>query len=561
MTRFICTIACCLMTLALVADGRAADQSGARPGPAAEKSEKDTKKPKQEAEKPAEKPAEKSKEAAKEPEKPAEKPREAAKKPEKSAEKPKPAAKKPEKPADDGAETPPTVTVEPGLLKIEVSLKGNFEPQSMREIVLRPESWSTFKVVKAVEHGEEVKRDERLVEFEMDDIDDAIVDQKRKVELADLAVKQARKSLDMLEQTTPLDLAAAERTKRHSDEDLAYHFKVDRPMSEKVANHNVKTSENYLEYQREELRQLEKMYEADDLTEETEEIILKRQRDAVERAEFFLEMDKIRRDETLKTRLPRLDESMKQSNVRAALSLDETKATLPMALRRARLDLAKLEVTLEKEGKKLEELQGDRAAMEVKAPMDGVVYYGQFKRGEWSGANSGADKLKKHGSVSANEVFMTVVKPRPLAIRVKVPEKDIHQFRPGLKGKVQPTGYPDMRLSATVTDVGEIPFTAGNFEALLRVGIGDDAQAIVPGMSATVKFIPYLKKRTLTVPPSAVHTDELDDQKHYVCLLTEDGKQQKLAVTVGRKTEEKIEILDGLVPGDEVLKEFPKDKK
>jgi len=544
MTRFICTIACCLMTFALVADGWAADESGARPDQAAEKSENDAKKPKQEAKKP-EKP-DQAKEVAKKPEKPKE-----------AAAKPQPKAG-PEGPAP---EKPATVTVKPALFKIEVSLKGNFEPQSMREIVLRPKAWSTFKVVKAVEHGAEVQRNDRLVEFEMDDVDDAVTDQQRKVELAELALKQAEKSLQILEETTPLDLAAAERSKRHSDEDLAYFLKVDRPMSEKVANYNVKTSENYLEYQLEELRQLEKMYKADDLTEETEEIILKRQRDAVERSEFYLEMDKIRRDETLKTRLPRLEDSMKRSNVRTGLSLDEAKATLPLALRRARLDLGKLEVQLTKEKEKLEKLEDDRAAMDVKAPMDGVVYYGKFKRGEWSGASSGADKLKKGGSVSANDVFMTVVKPRPLVIRLKVPEKNIHQFRPGLKGTVRPTGYPDLRLAATVTDVGEIPFTAGNFEALLRVSIGEEAQALVPGMSATVKFIPYLKKRTLTVPPSAVHTDELDDQKHYVCLVTEDGKQRKQPVTVGKKTEEKIEILDGLVAGDKVLKEFPKDKK
>ena len=548
MTRFILTIACCLMTFALVADGWAAEESGAKPDQAAEKPKEAAKKPKEAAEKP-EKPAEKPKEAA-EPSKPAEKPETPAAKPEPKA--------GPEGPAP---EKPATVTVKPELFKIEVSLKGNFEPQSMREIVLRPEAWATFKVVKAVEHGAEVKRDDSLVEFEMEDVDDAIAEQQRKCELAELAVKQAEQSLQILEETTPLDLASAERTKRHSDEDLAYFLKVERPMSEKSANYNVETSENYLEYQLEELRQLEKMYKADDLTEETEEIILKRQRDAVKRAEFYLDLDKIRRDETLKTRLPRLEESTKLSNRRTELSLDEAKAVLPLALGRAQLDSDKLTVLLGKEKEKLEELEGDRAAMEVKAPMDGVVYYGQFKRGEWSGAGSSADKLKKDGSVTANDVFMTIVKPRPLVIRVKVPEKNIHQFRPGLKGTVQPTGYPDMRLAATVTDVDAIPFTAGSFEALLRVSIGEEARELVPGMSGTVKFIPYLKKRTLTVPPSAVHTDELDDQKHYVCLLTEDGKQQKQAVTVGKKTEEKVEILDGLVAGDEVLKEFPKDKR
>ena len=51
----------------------------------------------------------------------------------------------------------------------------------------------------------------------------------------------------------------------------------------------VKKAKDYLEYQKEELRQLEKMYGADDLTEETEEIVLKRQRDAVELAIFSLQ--------------------------------------------------------------------------------------------------------------------------------------------------------------------------------------------------------------------------------------------------------------------------------
>jgi multidrug efflux pump subunit AcrA (membrane-fusion protein) len=198
--------------------------------------------------------------------------------------------------------------------------------------------------------------------------------------------------------------------------------------------------------------------------------------------------------------------------------------------------------------------------MEIKAPTDGVVYYGEFKRGEWGGAATLADKLKPNGSITASSVFMTIVKPRPMVLRVKVPEKQIHLFRRGLRGTVQPTGYPDMRLPATVSKIDGIPFTAGSFYALLKVAVPEEAEALVPGMSCTAKFTPYLKKRTLIVPPSAVHTDELDDQKHSVMLVPEEGKPRKQSVTIGKKTEDKVEILDGLVAGDKVLKEYPKDK-
>lgn len=552
MRRFILTLSLSLIALAMITASQAAEQPKSKSKAAAKKSEQAAEKSKPAKEK-AEPAAEESeKEAAKKPEADAEKA--------KAAEEAKPSEAKPTPTAKPAAPTPATHTVKAGLLKIDVSLKGNFEPQSMKEIVIRPKAWSTFKVLKAVKHGAEVERGDVLVELEMEDIDEAIADQKAKIELAEVALKQAEESLRILEETTPLDLASAERAKRENDEDFKRFLKIDRPMSEKVANYNVETSENYLRNALEELRQLEKMYKADDLTEETEEIVLKRARDAVKRAEFYLEMDKIRRDETLDIRLPRSEETMKQGTVRQDLSLQLAKATLPLLLRRSQLELDKLKTQLGKDKEKLEELEGDRAMMEIKAPTDGVVYYGEFKRGEWSGASTLADKLQPEGSITANSVFMTIVKPRPMVLRVKVPEKQIHLFRRGLRGTVEPTGYPDMRLPATVSRIDAIPFTAGNFEALLRVTVGEEAEALVPGMSCTAKFTPYLKKRTLIVPPSAVHTDELDDQKHFVMFVPEEGKPRKQSVTIGKKTEDKVEILDGLVAGDKVLKEYPEDK-
>jgi multidrug resistance efflux pump len=548
MRRFILTLCLSLIVLAMVVGTQAAEQgkskakaAAKKPAEAAEKSEPAKEKAKPAAKKPEEKPAEKKAEEAAKPEA-------------KPAAKPSPTARPSTPPK------PTTHTVKAGLLKIDVSLKGNFEPQSMKEVLIRPKAWSTFKVLKAVKHGAEVEQGDVLVELEMEDIDEAIADQKAKLELAEVALEQAEETLKILEETTPLDLAAAERSKRHNDEDYKRFLKIDLPQTKKIANYNVEYSENYLEYQLEELRQLEKMYKADDLTEETEEIVLKRARDAVKRARFYLELDKIQRDETLEVRLPRLEESMKLGTVRQGLSLQQTNATLPLALRRSQLDLAKLKTQIRKDKEKLGELEGDRAMMEIKAPTDGIVYYGEFKRGEWSGASTLADKLVPNGSITASSVFMTIVKSRPMVLRVKVAEKQIHLFRRGLRGTVQPTGYPDMRLPATVSKIDAVPFTAGSFYALLRVAVPEEAEELVPGMSCTAKFTPYLKRRTLIVPPSAVHTDELDDQKHFVMLVPEEGKPKKQSVTIGKKTEDKVEILDGLVAGDKVLKEYPKDK-
>ena len=67
---------------------------------------------------------------------------------------------------------------------------------------------------------------------------------------------------------------------------------------------NLKSSEQYLAYAAEELNQLKKMYEADDLTEETEEIILQRAQNQYDRAKFSLEAAKIRNEDLLKFNSP-----------------------------------------------------------------------------------------------------------------------------------------------------------------------------------------------------------------------------------------------------------------
>ena len=131
--------------------------------------------------------------------------------------------------------------------------------------------------------------------------------------------------------------------------------------------------------------------------------------------------------------------------------------------------------------------------------------------------------------------------------------------RPGLPGKAVAAGYPDLKLPAKVREVSAIPVTAGSFEAKLTVDMPKDAEALMPGMACTVKLVAYAKADALTVPATAVFSEELDEDKHFVYLLVKDGKHEKRTVTVGKKTDGKIEIVQGLQAGDEILLEKPGD--
>ena len=98
------------------------------------------------------------------------------------------------------------------------------------------------------------------------------------------------------------------------------------------------------------------------------------------------------------------------------------------------------------------------------------------------------------------------------------------------------------------------------YSATFRVSLNDEMDAIMPGMKCKVEVVPYLKKRTLVIPTKAMHADELDDTRHYVQLIKDDGRQAKQAITIGKKKGEIVEILDGLAKGDEILAEYPEDE-
>lgn len=508
--------------------------------------------------KPEKKEGEKKKEPAKET-KADEKPE-----PEKSAEaKPaetKPAEKPEAKPAESKpAAKPATYTVKADLLKIDLELEGVFVAQTMTPVELRPESWSSFKVVKAVEHGEQVEKGDVLVEFETDKIDEAIADQESAQKLAELSLEQAELGLKLLEKTTPIDLKMAERQKQMNAEDLKRFLEIDIDLTKKSAASSLKSSEQSLEYQLEELNQLEKMYKADDLTEETEEIVLKRQRHAVERAKFYLEMAKNRYDEIMNVYLPRDKESMQVMADIYEMTIDRSKASLPIDLEREKIGFEKLKVQQKRDLEKFAKLKKDRELMTITAPASGIVYYGKCVRGKWSGASTVADKLRP-GATASTGPLMTIVSPRPMQVRATVSEQDLHWVKKGMRGTVNPTAIPDGRAPATISELDQILGVDNTYAATFRVSLNEEMEAIMPGMKCKVKVVPYLKKRTLVIPTKAMETDELDDTRHYVQLVNDDGRQVKQAVTIGKKKGEIVEILDGLAKGDKILAEYPKDK-
>lgn len=512
----------------------------------------------------ADEPAAKPETPVAKPETPAAKTEEPAAKAAEPAKNGEPAAKtaEPAKSAAEPAATPPaTYTVKKSPLKVTVDLDGIFEAQTAHEIFVKPEEWTGLTVDTAVPHGAEVRKGDVILSLETEKIDRAIADLRADQKISDVALAQSTDQLQALEKTTPLDMEAGERAARIAEEDRKTFFEVELPFTLREIDFSLKVATNTLEYQEEELHQLEKMYKADDITEETEEIVLRRARDTVERAKFNVEMVQLNRDLTLQFLIPRTKDTVTTSAQRKQLDWDKNKVEIPLALQKQRLEVEKASVQRERSEDKLKKLLADREMMTVKSPSDGIVYYGKCVRGKFTDSTTLADSLRRNGTIQPNQVVMTVVRPRPLFIRAAAPEDQLHNLRPGLKGIATPAGFPDLKLATSIDRVGDVPTAPGSFDARLAVTLDRKAKEIMPGMTCKVKLTPYQKKDAISVPQKCVTTDELDDQKQFVYVLDKDGKPAKCDVTLGRKADKQVEILKGLAEGDKVLLEAPKDQK
>ncbi|HEX3601791.1 MAG TPA: HlyD family efflux transporter periplasmic adaptor subunit [Lacipirellulaceae bacterium] len=457
-----------------------------------------------------------------------------------------------------------TYKVEPKRLKIDLPLEGTFVANKMTEVPLRPDSWTDYEIVEVTDLGAKVHKGEVLFKFDSEKINDAISDMELEQRLNELTIQKTEEELPRIEKTLKMDFDDADRADREAKEDFKRYNETDRPMAVKTAEFMVKYYNFNLDYEKDELKQLEKMYKADDLTEETEEIVLKRQRNAVEFAQFSLDHAKLSSDEMLNVRLPRADIQIKEALERAALAKARAQLAVSLDLPRARYDLEKLKKARTKSLEKHSKLLGDRDLMELKSPADGVVYYGQCANGRWAETPSLITKYQPHNNVTANSVLMTIVDPRPLYITSTLDEGKRPEVSDGAKAKVTLPSESGDRLGGKVKSISPIPVSSGKFEINFDVDPDEIPDWIVAGMSCKVSVTIYDKAEAIVVPKKAVHDDENDPDTHFVWLVDaedDSAKPKRHEVKLGKRKEDEIEIVKGLKKGDVVSLDDESDKK
>ena len=453
------------------------------------------------------------------------------------------------------AEAPATFTVEATLLKLHVDLAGTFVAEQMTPVSIEPEVWGNFTVVRAVTSGTVVRQGDQLLWLDMTDIDQKIADVEVGDELAALALTKAQEELRFAEAAYEDSFARTERAMRIAGEEFTDFQELTLAFQDQYLAFDEEGMYLAIEMSREEVRQLKAMYEADEFVEETENMVLRRNEFYLRRNELNHQVQVLefgrKRDQDLRRRL----EEQEWSHANAVRSWEQAQVFMPMSLREKQLQVAQLEYNRQRVLKNMEDLKADRELMIVRAPADGVVYYGECVRGAWPTAGPMDAALRTHGRVGPNQVFMTIVQPGAMFVRAEAAEAHLRDLHVGNAARITPTGYPEHKLEGAISDVIILPPGPGQFT--VRVRFDGDPGQLMPGMTCKLKLLAYESAAALMVPAASVFAEDEDEDTRYVWFAADGADPVKTPVEVGRAKGDQVEITSGLAAGNVILLEEP----
>lgn len=366
-----------------------------------------------------------------------------------------------------------------------VKINGVFESAKAAELKVTGEQTKSWVIKKIVPHGTLVEANQAIVWLKTDAIDKQIRDSEIELKLADLAMDEANFKHDQFLAAQEMDRAAAERALEKAKLDYEHYLKVDKDYQLKSANFNLKFSEYALENVQEELDQLEKMYRRDELTEESEEIVLKRAQRDVESALFRLEGTREQHRRTIEENLPRNEVEQAERIRRAEMAYAAAMLDLKLSLVRRELDLKKQQIKFEEQQKNFETLKAERKKMVLKAPVAGYAIHGALSRGAQPERPA---PLEAGKSLTADQVVVTIVPAKPLRVRLTIAESELRHVKQGVEVQVFSNIFPNEPMKGEVVSVSAVPYSGNKFDCVVKFKPGKLAGRLVPTTGCRVEF-------------------------------------------------------------------------
>ena len=174
--------------------------------------------------------------------------------------------------------------------------------------------------------------------------------------------------------------------------------------------------------------------------------------------------------------------------------------------------------------------------LEIKAPLAGIVLDRKSTVGEL---------------VDKSSVIYTISDPADLWVIAEVKERDIASVKLGQPATFGVLAYPGASFTGKVVRIAnQVESDTRTLE--VRISVDNRDGRLKPGMFADVEITTTVMDGILTIPDSALQTDG-DQQVVFVALG--DNRFAKRPVTLGSEQRGRVQVVEGLEPGEAVVTE------
>ena len=239
-----------------------------------------------------------------------------------------------------------------------------------------------------------------------------------------------------------------------------------------------------------------------------------------------------------------LKNQLEQLQIQAALSKTTYERTQRLWDQNigAEMQLLQAKATYESQLKSIAQLKKQLQRTRILAPFTGTI--------DEIVANTGANLLPGQTPV------MRIVDLKKMYTEASVPERYLSQIKKGTTATVK-IPMLDREYSTTVRQTGNF-INPNNRSFRVETPLPNPDEMIKPNLSCKLKINDYTNPEALMIPLRIIKENAIG--KKYIFKLTPDGKDQvyrteQVFVKLGKKSTDKVEILEGIQAGDLLVDE------
>lgn len=174
--------------------------------------------------------------------------------------------------------------------------------------------------------------------------------------------------------------------------------------------------------------------------------------------------------------------------------------------------------------------------LELRAPIDGIVTERNQAMGEL---------------VDKTSAVYVISDPADLWVIAEIKERDLAAVKVGQEASFTVLAYPGETFRGKVVRIANrVESDSRTIEA--RIEVKNEDGRLKPGMFADVEITTTVMKDVLVISDAALQTDE---DKQVVFLALDGSKFEKREVKLGLEQHGRVEVLEGIKPGDKVVTE------